>query len=130
MAYNDNPVGSLADLVRAKAGDTGSSPVLSDDAIEAFLVRNRNNVLLAAAEAAEALAAHFASNQVNAVSEEGAASTRTRNFLLIADRLRAQAKEEEEEKEEEETPRPGYSSMALNRKALFSRGICYGNSDE
>lgn len=126
MVYNDNPVGSLADLVRAKAGDAGASPVLSDDAIEAFLVRNSNNVLLAAAEAAEALAAHFAQNQVNAVSEEGAASTRTRNFLLIADRLRAQAKEEEEE----ETPQPGYSSEALSRRRLFSRGICYGSSDE
>jgi len=126
MAYNDNPVGSAADLVRLKAGDAASNPVLSDEAIEAFLVQNNNNVLLAAAEAAEALAAHYAQNQVESQAEEGTAALRSRNFLLIADRLRAQARMEVEGR----SSGPGCSSIALNRTKLFTRGIGYGTSDE
>jgi hypothetical protein len=122
MAYNDNPVGSSADLVRVKAGDTGSSPVLSDEAIEAFLSNNNNNILLAAADAAEALAAYYAQNQVESEAEEGAASTRSRNFLMIADRLRAQA----EEAKRQSVSGPGCSSAAFSRSALFGRGVGYG----
>ncbi len=129
MAYNDNPVGSLADLVRLKAGDTDATPLLSDEAIEAFLSRNDNRLLLAAAEAAEALAAHFAQNQIDTVADEKAAATKTQNYLRIADRLREQAAAEEDE-DETALARPGYSSTALNRTELFARGIGYGTSDE
>ncbi len=122
MAYNGNPVGSLADLIRVKAGDAGTSPILSDEAIEAFLIRNGNSVLLAAAEAAEALAAYYAHNQIDTVGDVEAAATKTQNFLRVADRLRVQAKEEAEEV----TASPGCSSTALGRGSLFRRGVGYG----
>ncbi len=131
MAYTDNPMGSLADLVRVKAGDTDASPVLSDEAIQAFLSNNNNNVLLAAAEAAESLAAHYADNPTEVVGDLEGATTKTMNFLRIADRLRAQAAAEKAEAETEaETQeatrprRPGYSAAALGRESAFKRGMC------
>lgn len=127
MAYTDNATGSLADLVRVKAGDTDASPVLSDEAILAFLENNNNNILLAAAEAAEALAAHYADNPTEVVGDLEGATTKTMNFLRIADRLRAQAAEEaaKEEAEEENRPRrPGFKPEALSREKAFKRGIC------
>jgi len=130
MAYTDNPTGSLADLVRLKAGDTGDSPLLSDEAIEAFLQNNSNNILLASAEACEALAAHYADNPTETVGDVEAAATKTQNFLRAADRYRAQAAAEKTEKDEKEDNRPrkpGYSADALNRGSVFKRGMCSGN---
>lgn len=130
MAYTDNPTGSLADLVRLKAGDTGDSPLLSDEAIEAFLQNNSNNILLASAEACEALAAHYADNPTETVGDVEAAATKTQNFLRAADRYRAQAaaeKTEKDEKEDNRPRRPGYSADALNRGSVFKRRMCSGN---
>ena len=130
MAYTNNPTGSPADLVRLKAGDTEGSPILSDEAILAFLENNDNNVLLAAAEACEALAAHYADNPTETVGDIEAAATKTQNFLRAADRYRAQAAAEkaEAEKETSNKPRrPGYSTDALNRGSVFKRGVCSGN---
>ena len=130
MAYTDNPTGSFADLVRLKTGDTGESPLLSDEAIEAFLLNNENNILLASAEACEALAAHYADNPTETVGDIEAAATKTQNFLRAADRYRAQAAAEkaEAEKETSNKPRrPGYSTDALNRGSVFKRGVCSGN---
>jgi hypothetical protein len=119
MAYNDNPTGSDADLVRLKAGDIGSPSILSDEAIEAFLVKNNNNIDLAAADAAESLAAYFSQNQVNSEAEINAAQTRTNNFLKIADRLRSRSVKPR---------RPAHSSEALARRPLFFREVANGGS--
>lgn len=128
MAYGNNPTGSLADMVRLKAGDTDpSTPILSDEAIQAFLLNSSNNVLLAAAEACEALAAYYADNPAEVVGDFEGAVTKTQNFLRAADRYRAQAAEEkaEDEAEEESRPRkPGCSPAALNRGPAFTRGMC------
>jgi hypothetical protein len=120
MAYTDNPTGSLADLVRLKAGDTDSSPILSDEAIQAFLDNNCGNVLLAAAEACEALAAYYADNPVEAAGDLETAATKTQNFLRAADRYRALAAEEEIE-DENRPRRPGYSTVAFGREPAFKR---------
>ena len=130
MAYTDNPTGSLADLARLKAGDTSESPLLSDEAVEAFLLNSDNNVLLASAEACEALAAHYADNPTETVGDVEAAATKTQNFLRAADRYRAQAAIEMSEAEKETAARPrrpGYSADALNRGSVFKRGVCNGN---
>ena len=130
MAYTDNPAGSLADLVRVKVGDTGESATLSDEAIQAFLSSNNNNILLASAEACEALAAHYADNPTETVGDIEAAATKTQNFLRAADRYRAQAAKvvSDAEKQEQKKPRkPGYSPAAMNRGALFRRGVCSGD---
>ena len=127
MAYGDDPSGSLIDMVRLKAGDTETTPILTDNAIQAFLDNNDDNVLLAAAEACEALAAHFADNPAEVVGDLEGAVTKTQNFLRAADRYRAQAaeqKNEEETKEEIRPRRPGCSSEALNREPAFTRGMC------
>jgi hypothetical protein len=123
MAYTDNPSGSLIDLVRLKAGDTEDEPILTDNAIQALLDNNDNNVLLAAAEACEALAAHYADNPTEVVGDLGCAITKTQNFLRAADRYRAQAAELKAE-EEARPRRPGYSSTALNKEPAFTRGMC------
>jgi len=99
MTYADNPSGSLIDLVRLKAGDTETTPVLTDNAIQAFLDNNDGNVLLAAAEACEALAAHYADNPTEVVGDLEGAATKTQNFLRAADRYRAQAAELKAEEE-------------------------------
>jgi len=130
MAYTDNPTGSLADLVRLKAGDTEDSPLLSDEAILAFLENNDNNVLLASAEACEALAAHYADNPAEVVGDLEGATTKTMNFLRAADRYRAQAAAEKAEAEKQASSRPrrpGYSADSLNRGSVFKRGTCSGN---
>jgi len=127
MAYGDDPSGSLIDMVRLKAGDTETTPILTDNAIQAFLDNNDDNVLLAAAEACEALAAHFADNPAEVVGDLEGAVTKTQNFLRAADRYRAQAAEIEakaETKEEIRPRRPGYSSTALNKEPAFTRGMC------
>jgi len=127
MAYTDNPSGSLIDLVRLKAGDTETTPVLTDNAIQAFLDNNDGNVLLAAAEACEALAAHYADNPTEVVGDLEGAATKTQNFLRAADRYRAQAAElkaEEEIKEKTRPRRPGYCSTALSKAPAVTRGMC------
>jgi len=127
MAYGDNPAGSLIDLVRLKVGDTETTPILTDNAIQAFLDNNDDDVLLSAAEACEALAAHYADNPAEVVGDLEGAVTKTQNFLRAADRYRAQAAElkaEEEIKEETRPRRPGYSSTALSKEPAFTRGMC------
>jgi len=123
MTYADNPSGSLIDLVRLKAGDTEATPILTDNAIQAFLDNNDGNVLLAVAEACEALAAYYADNPTEVVGALEGAATKTQNFLRAADRYRAQAAELKAD-EETRPRRPGYSSTALGKEPAFTRGMC------
>jgi len=123
MAYTDNPSGSLIDLVRLKAGDTETTPVLTDNAIQAFLDNNDGNVLLAAAEACEALAAYYADNPTEVVGDLEGAATKTQNFLRAADRYRAQAAEL---KADEETRHKDQviAAQALGKEPASRRGMC------
>lgn len=80
-----------ADLVRFKIGDTdASTPLLSDDEIAQCIVDWPDNVDMAAANAAEAIAAQFAG--AYDFQTDGQAFTRSQqyaNFKALADTLRA-----------------------------------------
>lgn len=61
MPYSDDPQNEPVDEVRLLVGDTSTTaPDLSDNAMEYFLTEEGNNVVRAAARAAEALAGIYA----------------------------------------------------------------------
>ena len=132
--YTDNPLGSPRDALRFKIGDTNQDDPLLTDAQCGYLLDDyANDILRAAIAGCEALAAKFAAARPSGAGDiDNPPQDRAKVFLALADKLRIEAESEEAKEEEEEAdwlPKPGYSSTALNRKALFRRGIGYDKSD-
>jgi hypothetical protein len=94
--------------------------LLTDEEIDFHLAEHGDNKLLAAAECAEAIAAMPRMQQPQAGDSGGTPVTRADHYLRLARQLRSREVVVEEE-EENILAKPGYSSEAINRGALFKR---------
>lgn len=95
MPYGDDPTNSPADQLRFYLGDTDpADPLLTDNEV-AFLLAEYGDVIRAAAEGAQRLAAKFAqqvTTTVGRVSEQ--CSQRAAQFQALADKLKEKADSE------------------------------------
>lgn len=125
--YTNNPSGSSRDALRLAVGDTNQEDQrLSDEEVEHYLSLYPESLNLAAAEAAEAIAAKYSSMAVSYVGDlDNSPHLKAEYYLKLASRLRSRVVVEEvEEAEESIAASPGCCSEALHRGALFKRGIC------
>jgi hypothetical protein len=123
--YTNNPSGSSRDALRLAVGDTNQEdPRLSDEEVEHFLSLYPDKVNLAAADAAEAIAARYSSMAVSYVGDlNNSPHLKAEYYLKLASRLRSREVVEVEEEEESIVAGPGYSSQALHRGAIFKREV-------
>jgi len=123
--YTNNPTGSSRDALRLAVGDTiENDPRLSDEEVEHFLALYPASLDLAAAKAAEAIAARYSSMAVSYVGDlDNSPHLKAEYYLKLARQLRSRAKQEEEAVEESIVASPGVSPEALHRGALFERGV-------
>ena len=120
--YTNNPGESSKDALRLAVGDTiEDDPRLSDEEVNHFLSLYPGSLNLAAAEAAEAIAARYSSMAVSYVGDlDNSPHLKAEYYLKLARQLRSRV----EEAEESIAASPGASSQALQRGALFKRGVC------
>ena len=123
--YTNNPSGSSRDALRLAVGDTiENDPRLSDEEVEHFLALYPASLDLAAAKAAEAIAARYSSMAVSYVGDlDNSPHLKAEYYLKLARQLRSRAKQEEEAVEDSIVASPGCSSEALHREPLFKRGV-------
>ena len=123
MPYTGHPLTIDRDAVRHMIGDKDNEDLLlTDEEIDFHLAEHGNNKLLAAAECAEAIAAMPRMQQPQAGDSGGTPVTRADHYLRLARQLRSrEVVVEEEEEEANILAKPGYSSEAINRGALFKR---------
>ena len=123
--YTNNPTGSSRDALRLAVGDTiENDPRLSDEKVEHFLGLYPASLDLAAAKAAEAIAARYSSMAVSYVGDlDNSPHLKAEYYLKLARQLRSRAKQEEEAVEDSIVASPGVSPEALHRGALFERGV-------
>lgn len=123
--YTNNPAGSRRDALRLAVGDTiENDPRLSDEEVEHFLGLYPDSLDLAAAKAAEAIAARYSSMAVSYVGDlDNSPHLKAEYYLKLARQLRSRAKQEEEAVEDSIVASPGCSSEALHREPLFKRGV-------
>ena len=123
--YTNNPTGSSRDALRLAVGDTiENDPRLSDEEVEHFLALYPASLDLAAAKAAEAIAARYSSMAVSYVGDlDNSPHLKAEYYLKLARQLRSRAKQEEEAVEDSIVASPGVSLEALHRGALFERGV-------
>ncbi len=123
--YTNNPTGSSRDALRLAVGDTiENDPRLSDEEVEHFLALYPVSLDLAAAKAAEAIAARYSSMAVSYVGDlDNSPHLKAEYYLKLARQLRSRAKQEEEAVEDSIVASPGCSSEALHREPLFKRGV-------
>ena len=123
--YTNNPAGSSRDALRLAVGDTiENDPRLSDEEVEHFLGLYPDSLDLAAAKAAEAIAARYSSMAVSYVGDlDNSPHLKAEYYLKLARQLRSRAKQEEEAVEDSIVASPGVSPEALHRGALFERGV-------
>ena len=123
--YTNNPSGSSRDALRLAVGDTiENDPRLSDEEVEHFLALYPASLDLAAAKAAEAIAARYSSMAVSYVGDlDNSPHLKAEYYLKLARQLRSRAKQEEEAVEDSIVASPGVSPEALHRGALFERGV-------
>ena len=123
--YTNNPTGSSRDALRLAVGDTTENdPRLSDEEVEHFLGLYPDSLDLAAAKAAEAIAARYSSMAVSYVGAlDNSPHLKAEYYLKLARQLRSRAKQEEEAVEDSIVASPGVSPEALHRGALFERGV-------
>ncbi len=123
--YTNNPTGSSRDALRLAVGDTiENDPRLSDEEVEHFLALYPASLDLAAAKAAEAIAARYSSMAVSYVGDlDNSPHLKAEYYLKLARQLRSRAKQEEEAVEDSIVASPGVSPEALHRGALFERGV-------
>ena len=123
--YTNNPTGSSRDALRLAVGDTTENdPRLSDEEVEHFLGLYPDSLDLAAAKAAEAIAARYSSMAVSYVGDlDNSPHLKAEYYLKLARQLRSRAKLEEEAVEESIVASPGVSPEALHREPLFKRGV-------
>ena len=120
--YTNNPGESSKDALRLAVGDTiEEDPRLSDEEVNHFLSLYPGSLNLAAAEAAEAIAARYSSMAVSYVGDlDNSPHLKAEYYLKLARQLRGR----QVEAEESIAASPGCSSQALQRGALFKRGVC------
>jgi hypothetical protein len=120
--YTNNPGESSKDALRLAVGDTiEGDPRLSDEEVNHFLSLYPGSLNLAAAEAAEAIAARYSSMAVSYVGDlENSPHLKAEYYLKLARQLRSR----QVEAEESLAASPGCSSQALQRGALFKRDVC------
>jgi hypothetical protein len=120
--YTNNPGESRKDALRLAVGDTiEEDPRLSDEEVEHFLSLYPGSLDLAAAEAAEAIAARYSSMAVSYVGDlDNSPHLKAEYYLKLARQLRSRVVEAEESL----AASPGCSSQALHRGALFRRDVC------
>ena len=106
-------------------GDTiENDPRLSDEEVEHFLALYPASLDLAAAKAAEAIAARYSSMAVSYVGDlDNSPHLKAEYYLKLARQLRSRAKQEEEAVEDSIVASPGCSLEALHREPLFKRGV-------
>ena len=123
--YTNNPTGSSRDALRLAVGDTiETDQRLSDEEVEHFLGLYPDSLDLAAAQAAEAIAARYSSMAVSYVGDlDNSPHLKAEYYLKLARQLRSRAKQEEEAAEDSIVSSPGVSLEALHRGALFERGV-------
>ena len=123
--YTNNPTGSSRDALRLAVGDTiENDPRLSDEEVEHFLGLYPDSLDLAAAKAAEAIAARYSSMAVSYVGDlDNSPHLKAEYYLKLARQLRSRAKQEEEAVEDSIVASPGCSLEALHREPLFRRGV-------
>ena len=123
--YTNNPTESSRDALRLAVGDTmENDPRLSDEEVEHFLGLYPDSLDLAAAKAAEAIAARYSSMAVSYVGDlDNSPHLKAEYYLKLARQLRSRAKQEEETVEESLVASPGVSLEALHREPLFKRGV-------
>jgi len=123
--YTNNPSGSSRDALRLAVGDTTENdPRLSDEEVEHFLGLYPDSLDLAAAKAAEAIAARYSSMAVSYVGDlDNSPHLKAEYYLKLARQLRSRAKQEEEAVEESIVASAGVSPEALHREPLFHRGV-------
>ena len=123
--YTNNPSGSSRDALRLAVGDTTENdPRLSDEEVEHFLGLYPDSLDLAAAKAAEAIAARYSSMAVSYVGDlDNSPHLKAEYYLKLARQLRSRAKQEEEAVEDSIVASPGCSLEALHREPLFKRGV-------
>ena len=123
MPYTGHPLTIDRDAVRHMIGDKDNEDLLlTDEEIDFHLAEHGDNKLLAAAECAEAIAAMPRMQQPQAGDSGGTPVTRADHYLRLARQLRSrEVVVEEEEEEANILAKPGYSSEAINRGALFKR---------
>ena len=120
--YTNNPGESSKDALRLAVGDTiEGDPRLSDEEVNHFLSLYPGSLNLAAAEAAEAIAARYSSMAVSYVGDlDNSPHLKAEYYLKLARQLRSR----QVEAEESLAASPGASSQALHRGALFKRDVC------
>ena len=123
--YTNNPSGSSRDALRLAVGDTiENDPRLSDEEVEHFLGLYPDSLDLAAAKAAEAIAARYSSMAVSYVGDlYNSPHLKAEYYLKLARQRRSRAKQEEEAVEDSIVASPGCSLEALHREPLFKRGV-------
>ena len=123
--YTNNPTESRRDALRLAVGDTiENDPRLSDEEVEHFLGLYPDSLDLAAAQAAEAIAARYSSMAVSYVGDlDNSPHLKAEYYLKLARQLRSRAKLAEEAVEDSIVASPGVSPEALHRGALFERGV-------
>jgi hypothetical protein len=119
--YTNNPGGSSRDALRLAVGDNiEGDPRLSDEEVEHFLSLYPDSMNLAAAEAAEAIAARYSSMAVSYVGDlDNSPHLKAEYYLKLARQLRSR---EVVVEVTNNLAAPGCSSDALHRGALFKRG--------
>ena len=124
MGYNGHPLTDPRDAVRHTVGDKDNSDLLlTDEEIDYHLNQSDGEVLLAAADCAEAIAAMPRMQQPQAGDSGGTPVTRADYYLKLARQLRSRAELAEEAVEDSIVASPGCSQEALHRGALFERGV-------
>ena len=93
--YTNNPSGSSRDALRLAVGDTTENdPRLSDEEVEHFLGLYPESLDLAAAKAAEAIAARYSSMAVSYVGDlDNSPHLKAEYYLKLARQLRSRASE-------------------------------------
>ena len=126
--YTKRPAWSARDALRLMIGDTDAGdPLLSDEEADYYLGLQPDNVVLAAAEACEALAARFARDAMfSAADGEHSPALKAESYLKLARQLTGRAGEE---KSKQPVLRPGCDRRALTRGPVFHRGVCYDSRD-
>ena len=123
--YTNNPTESSRDALRLAVGDTiETDQRLSDEEVGHFLGLYPDSLDLAAAQAAEAIAARYSSMAVSYVGDlDNSPHLKAEYYLKLARQLRSRAEQEEEAVEDSIVASPGCSSEALHREPLFKRGV-------
>jgi len=123
--YTNNPTESSRDALRLAVGDTiENDPRLSDEEVEHFLGLYPDSLDLAAAQAAEAIAARYSSMAVSYLGDlDNSPHLKAEYYLRLARQLRSRAKLAEEAVEDSIVASPGVSLEALHREPLFKRGV-------